>query len=448
MSRIGMVAIGRPTFDLELAARKVADVGRTLSERHTVAGNTTIVTEPRMPPIGACDALVVVQATFTDARLPVAAAAANPGVPVILWALPEPRTGDRLRLNSLCGANLAASALTDRDVRYVYEDPKSAGAAAALDRALGGPLRPIRRPQPSTSPEDRVRAEVIRSRLRHSRIGRIGLEPDGFDPCSLDESDLRALGNPTVESIDLNVLFDAVRGVDDRSLPSVAAGVGVAQLERSAVDVTRRMQCALEAMAAERDWSGVALRCWPECFDDLGGAACAAMGGLGDRGVPGTCEADVMGVFTSIALTAASGAPSFVADLVDCTADGTVTFWHCGVAPPSMAHPGESIEAIEHPNRHLPLLAQFRLRPGRITIARFNHSGGRLRLVLGRGRILERPRPYAGTCGVVRTDTSAHDVIDTLIGEGLDHHYGITHGDVVGPMTALADLLGIEVVSL
>jgi L-fucose isomerase-like protein len=94
------------------------------------------------------------------------------------------------------------------------------------------------------------------------------------------------------------------------------------------------------------------------------------------------------------------------------------------------------------------LLHEFRLRPGRVTIARFGHAHGGLRLALGGGEILDAPRPFTGTAAVVRPDTPADELVATVLAEGLDHHYGLVHGDVRGVMAAVAEQLGIPVVVL
>ena len=49
---------------------------------------------------------------------------------------------------------------------------------------------------------------------------------------------------------------------------------------------------------------------------------------------------------------------------------------------------------------------------------------------------------------VVRPDTPAPDLVATVMAEGLDHHYGVVHGDVRGVMAALAEDLGIPVLRL
>ena len=83
------------------------------------------------------DGLVILQATFADSSL--AVAASDVDVPVVLWAFPEERTGGRLRLNSFCGINLAGFALTqlERDYGWLLSN---ADDASAPDPACDCPL--------------------------------------------------------------------------------------------------------------------------------------------------------------------------------------------------------------------------------------------------------------------------------------------------------------------
>ena len=85
------------------------------------------------------DALIVLQVTFTDATMTTELASAI-DAPLIFWAFPEARTGGRLRLNALCGINLAAHALRRRgqDLSYVYLRVDDRLAPRELARLLGG----------------------------------------------------------------------------------------------------------------------------------------------------------------------------------------------------------------------------------------------------------------------------------------------------------------------
>ena len=465
-ARIGLVALARGTFDLGAAADTAAALRATLAAAgHDVVDPVDLAEDGDAAAAAALalavadaasplDAVLVLEATFTDGSLPsTAVAPLRADLPVVLWGAPEPRTGARLRMNALCGINLAAYRLRHegRDVRAVYADPAGPDAAARLTAALTGPSdAPARPAPPAPTAEDRVRAGAVRARLSGLTVGQVGDQPDGFDPCVADPADLAALG-VRLDRVELSAMFDRAAAADAAALAPLRAVVdarGADALDPVGVEATLRLHVALRGLADDRGWSAVATRCWPECFAEAGGAACAAQGMLADDDLPATCEADVLGAVTAVALGAAAGRTAFVADLVDAAPDGTVAFWHCGLAAPSLAHPDEPVGVTVHPNRRAPLLHEFRLRPGRVTIARFGHTGGRLRLALGGGEILDAPRPYTGTSMVVRPDIPADDLVATVMAEGLDHHYGVVHGDVRGVMAALAEELGIPVLPL
>jgi L-fucose isomerase-like protein len=440
--RLGFAAIGRSTFDLGLAAEVTGRARAGLAD-HDLVGPDDLVTErPTAPiPFGPIDALVVLMATFADSTLP-ARVAEGVEAPVVLWGVPEPRTGARLRLNSLCGINLAGYELKQagHDVRWVYGEPRGTDLA----QALAGPIGAGR--GPTVAPDRAAGAELARL-LASSTVGLVGEPPDGFTPCGADPDLVAAVGGPTIDHVDLDDLFSRSRQSDPSTARGLVAGLGgVGGLDPTAVDAALQLHLGLRRLGDERGWDGVATRCWPECFTEFGAAACAAQGLLADAGVPATCEADVPGTLTALVLRAAAGTDPVVVDLVDVAPDGTMAFWHCGIAPASMA--ADPPEAVDHPNRGLPLLRQFRFRPGRITIARLSASGGRPRLVVGGGEMLDVPRPYHGTSGVVRMDRPGSDVLATVMAEGLDHHYGLVHGDVRAELAGLADHLGIEVVWL
>jgi L-fucose isomerase-like protein len=459
--RVGVVAVGRSTFDLEVAAITAAAMRGVLANIDGLELTDPVAlaldgdeSQAAGEAIADVDAVVLLQATFTDSTLPAAALASTPlHRPVVLWGAPEPRTGGRLTMNALCGINLAAYRLRadGRDVRALYLDPAAPDAVERIAQALRAPLpAPPARAAHVPDVADHARAEAVRERMAGMRIGRVGHHPDGFDPCAAGEDDLATLG-ATLDHVELEELFEGARAAVESDLVplrTLVASRGAGEFEQEGVDATLRLHLALLGLVDARSWSAVATRCWPECFTEIGGAACAAQGMLADRGVPATCEADVLGAATAVALEAAASSPAFVADLVDAAEDGTVAFWHCGLAAPSLAHPDEPIGTTLHPNRRKPLLHEFRLRPGRITIARFGHADGGLRLALGGGEIVDEPRPFTGTAAVVRPDTPAEDLVATVLAEGLDHHYGLVHGDVRGVMAAVAEQLGIPIVVL
>jgi L-fucose isomerase-like protein len=406
------------------------------------------------------DAIVVVQASFADSTLVAEVAAANPA-PIVLWAVPEERTGGRLRLNSFCGINLAAYTLrrAGREYRYLLSDPSRPDAETALANAIvphGGAS--VAHDDAAVLGDDGdgpgVRAAAVAAALAETTVGLIGRRPDGFEPCDYEPETLMRLTGVRVDPIGLPHLFSTAAATEEESRGSLRREVaesliGIDTLDQAGVDRSLELHTGMQRLIADRGWGAFATRCWPECFTEYGGAACTAMALCNSAGVPGCCEADVYGSVTSVILQQLTDAPPFVADLVDLDfEDDTGVLWHCGLAPLEMAAAEPAPRATIHSNRAMPLLNEFVLRPGRVTIARLSQAGNESRLVVGGGEMLSRPPAFTGTSGVIRFDASAAHVFDSIMREGLEHHYGIAYGDVRAELYALADELDIAVVAL
>ena len=138
------------------------------------------------------DRLLIIQATFTDAEA-ISDAARRFAHPLAIWAMPEPRTGGRLRLNSFCGLNLASHALglLGRPFSPLYSDP------ATVDPHMISELFSERGvveglSAESTRSQSSGEAAGIVSAIFGSTVGRIGTRPTGFDTCNFDAGELSA----------------------------------------------------------------------------------------------------------------------------------------------------------------------------------------------------------------------------------------------------------------
>jgi L-fucose isomerase-like protein len=463
--RIGVVPLARTTFDVpfaeEVAAHAFASLDRLDAE---VVGPRDLLFDAAATGRAiaglrdeALDLLLVLQVTFTDATMTVAASN-EIAAPLALWSFPEARTGGRLRLNSLCGMNLAGHALAKagRTYDWMYRRPDDPQALEELARILGGRRRPpvaFHRPE-EPSAEARRRAADVRRRLSEARIGLIGLPPDGFDTCACDPEALAELTGAVVHRFELPAVFSAAAALPEEAVSAVRRRVeseleGIDAVDQESLDKSLRLHAALEDLVGEHRLAGVAMRCWPECFTEYGSAACAAMAMLADRGTPGACEADVYGDVTALLLQWLVDEPAFIADLVHLDADSdTGVLWHCGAAPLHMADPEAPRRATVHSNRMKPLANEFPLKPGRVTIARFSQARGRHQLVVGGGEMLRAPLSFSGTSGVVRFDRPVADVLDRVMAHGLEHHFGLVYGDVRDEVRALARDLEMPVIHL
>ncbi len=462
---IAVAAIARPTFDVDLAqatAKAAFDLlseidpdligsPKLLMDADSVAKAANSWTDAEI------DGLVLIQATFADST-PAAALADTTDAPIVLWAFPEDRTGGRLRLNSLCGINLAGYVLRrrDTDYRWVFRHPSDLMARSKLEIALGT-SQPQRNPNHvDVTASDLVsqRAANVRRKLAQSRVGIIGDRPTGFEPCAYNPADLHKSTGVTATAVALPRLFDRATAaadsrVDDLKIKVSSDLTGIADLDQSSLSQSLRLHLGLRDLVEEEKWDAIATRCWPECFTEFGAAACTPQSMLTEAGVPACCEADAYGAVTGLILQWLVDAPTFIADLVDLDrSDNTAVFWHCGLAPMSLADPDSVPSAALHSNRHKPLLNEFPLKPGRFTLARLSQSAGTQRIVVGGGEMVKAPLAFSGTAGVARLDRPVDDTLSTVMSEGLEHHYGIAYGDVRPELRALADQLGLAVVEI
>jgi L-fucose isomerase-like protein len=441
--RLGLASLARTTFDIPLANQVAAQVRLQLHDAgfHLTGSEKLITNLEETQAIARnladqpLDLLVILQATFADSTMVMSLAEAVEA-PLLLWAVPEERSGGRLRLNSLCGINLGAHALRrgGHDYEYIYAPPQD---PAALDKihTLGVAGR-------------------ARRLLHQARLGRVGENPDGLDSCNLDKGALARHFGLDVVQVALPELFEAALDADPQRLDEVEQELtirldGLRGLDRVAVRKTLSSYLALCQLSGEQRLAGLAVRCWPEFFTELGCAACGAMSMLSDELIPCSCEADVNGTITQLMLQWLSGEPAFGTDLVSVDIEeDLVVLWHCGLAPLSMADPAVRPRATIHSNRQLPLLMEFPLKPGRVTVARLSEATGGYRLVVGGGEMLRAPMSFAGTSGVMRFDRPAAEVLDTLLSEGLEHHVSLTYGDCQPALLALAKMLDLPVLHL
>jgi L-fucose isomerase-like protein len=130
------------------------------------------------------------------------------------------------------------------------------------------------------------------------------------------------------------------------------------------------------------------------------------------------------------------------------TISDTGVFWHCGSAPLSMRDPVVTAAAQIHSNRKMPLLAEFTLKPGTITIARITQARNKLALVLGSAEVISAPMPFTGTSATVRFKGGAAKAQNMLIGEMLEHHVAMVYGDHRATLEAWAVRKGLPILDL
>ena len=457
--KIGILALGRPTFDVQYAKERLtASLNYLSSTNHNIFGSCELLLDEQdaLNEINKfknedLDFIIIIQVTFTDSStlLKIASCLEKP---IGIWAFPEPRQSGRLRLNAFCGLNLASHTLGLNNIPFswIYENPEKI-KEAKFEILINS--KNSKRPEkilaiPSLGSK---KAKSIKKKIHNLKIGKIGSHPDGFDTCKYNQKKLMGLCGIKVDEIDIDTFLNNSRNVKSEEIEPTLNKLKktiscIKEVNQKELILSLKLENSLKKLQEEGAYNAFALRCWPEMFTKYGGAICAPASISTENKVPCACEADVYGAVTQLILQEVSGQPVFLTDIVDIDVDDdTGVFWHCGQAPISMCNPKIKPTATIHSNRKMPLLFEFPLKEGIVTMMRISQSFGEQKMVLSKGKMIDRPLPFTGTSGVINFDNDTKEVLNNIISYGLEHHIAITYGDHIELLSELASELKLPI---
>ena len=439
---IGYLALARGTFDVEYAESKFKIAkSLLLSLSPDAIGFENLITNDE----GADSALsffnsndfekiFLFQTTFTDAKF-LLNFAKSIQKPICIVSFPEPRTGGRLRLNSICGLNLAMHSLIKNDITpdfvIMEEDDK------ANEMSFSNFIE-------SQNESNKIAWDIatianINADFDYSidkqTIGIIGTRPEGFDTCDYDSNEVTSKLNVSLVDLELEDLFDEAKDIEVETIVKTKSTVssylaGTEELVQEEFDKSLSIFHGLENLKDKHNLDAFAIRCWPETFTEYGCASCGPMAMMNEKKVSCACEADVLGGISCNILNQMNNNPSLLVDIVDVDkSDNSLVFWHCGLAPISMAKEGTARSGI-HSNRKKPLLHDFSLKEGEITIFRVSKARGRLQFFVMKGQVLDRPNSFSGTSGVINLGENSAHKLEQMFKGGLEHHVAFTYGDI------------------
>ena len=457
--KIGILALGRPTFDVQYAKERLAaSLNYLNTTNHNIFGSCELLLDEQdaLNEINKLkkedlDFIIIIQVTFTDSStiLKIATCLEKQ---IGIWAFPEPRLGGRLRLNAFCGLNLASHTLGLNNIPFswIYENPENI-EEAKFEILINS--KNSKRPEkilaiPSLGSK---KAKSIKEKIHNLKIGKIGSHPDGFDTCKYDQKKLMGLCGITVDEIEIDTFLNNSRNVKSEEIEPTLNKLkktisSIKEVNQKELILSLKLEKSLKKLKEDGTYNAFAIRCWPEMFTEYGGAICAPASMLTENKVPCACEADVYGAVTQLILQEVSGQSVFLTDIVDIDLDdNSGVFWHCGQAPISMCNPKIKPTATIHSNRKMPLLFEFPLKEGVVTMMRISQSFGEQKMVVSKGKMIDRPLPFTGTSGVINFDNDTKDVLNKIISYGLEHHIAITYGDHVELLSEVASELKLPI---
>ena len=439
---IGYLALARETFDVEYAESKFKIAkSLLLSLSPDAIGFENLITNDEDADSALSffnsndfEKIFLFQTTFTDAKF-LLNFAKSIQKPICIVSFPEPRTGGRLRLNSICGLNLAMHSLIKNDITpdfvIMEEDDKANEMSFSNFIESQNESKKIAWDIATIA---NINADFDYS-IDKQTIGIIGTRPEGFDTCDYDSNEVTSKLNVSLVDLELEDLFDEAKDIEVETIVKTKSTVssylaGTEELVQEEFDKSLSIFHGLENLKDKHNLDAFAIRCWPETFTEYGCASCGPMAMMNEKKVSCACEADVLGGISCNILNQMNNNPSLLVDIVDVDkSDNSLVFWHCGLAPISMAKEGTARSGI-HSNRKKPLLHDFSLKEGEITIFRVSKARGSLQFFVMKGQVLDRPNSFSGTSGVINLGENSALKLEQMFKGGLEHHVAFTYGDI------------------
>ena len=357
--------------------------------------------------------------------------------PVLLWTLREPVIdGGRLRRNSLTGAYSAANAIKEfrgGEFEYVFGSPEEEEVISEIGAA--------------------IRAAKVKYQMNRLKMSAIGHTPQGFGfGRALDAELLKTFG-VTLEAIEARELIDKAKAYSDEECQNDLEEakqwmVGIDQTPEKNVKDFARLYKAYKEYVKENGIGAISSRCWPDFFTAFGTPVCSVLSILNALGVPASCEADVYGALSMYIGTELSGNAVFFGDPVSMDEkEGTITYWHCGMAACSLARKDTGACVGVHPNRKIGPAMDFGCEAcEEVTVFRVGRKpDGTFRFFIAEGEALDKPKQFQGTSVVVKTKSGAKDVVYGSVKDGWEPHFVVIYKNVAAELEKLGHMIGVQV---
>lgn len=429
-SKIGLISVGVPWFDQDVARQNLEETRTWLEQFWTVVGPTQVVVDTPTLEAAIQDfltvnrpAVLIIQiGTFPDGEDPLRIAE-RVRVPIIIHSLPEPEIDKRIAINSLCGANLTTFTLTEMGFAH---------------KAIHGFVSD---PQVQVQMTAYIRAGLALAGLQGKRIGLIGFRAPGFYPCVFDELLIRRSFGVGIDHIPLSEVFLELQKGNQKTgpvqnFPRIEGG----ELSKESVESIEKYYTALGAVLERNGHDLFAIKDWPEIMglEDPGGIW-PGLGWLLDEGYLLAPEGDVNSALTMAILHGLTGSTPFFADISAWDDESNaLALWHYGCAP-SLARDPQEIRYGEEGRE-----VQFTLKPGRGTLVRLGYHHQQFRILAVSVKMLDKKVQLRRAGGWAQTvKQPARDVVQTMLDDGWEHHVVLTYGDILPELRAISRFTGI-----
>ncbi len=275
-------------------------------------------------------------------------------------------------------------------------------------------------------------ANVVRA-FRHLRILQVGSRPKPFFSVIYNEDELMTrFGIEIVTETSYSVIKQTQDVLDTKdeewqtALDELHTQFVNPMAPEDTLEKLAAMRVAIRRMAKKYNCNAVSLECWTLFPAHFRVTPCQVIGALNNEGLPTACETDTLGAVSSVLLRAATFGrePILFADLTirDPEDDNAELLWHCGPFPYKLKDP-DAVADLRPSGQ-----AQYRLKKGHVTIARFDAMHGQYSLFSGEGDSVDGPAKTGNSLWLKVKDWEEWE--EKIVFGPYIHHVAGVYGDV------------------
>ncbi|HHV54657.1 MAG TPA: fucose isomerase [Firmicutes bacterium] len=278
---------------------------------------------------------------------------------------------------------------------------------------------------------------VVRE-LKNIRIGAIGARPAAFNTVRYSEKLLEASGI-SVEPIDLSEIVGRAKRLRDddpgvkEKLDAIRSYVDTKGVPEESLLKMAKFGLVVERWMQQNNLKGTAIQCWTSMEEFYGVVPCTIMSMMSNSLLPSACEVDVPGLIGMLALQAASGKPSALADWNNNygeESDKAILF-HCSNLPKDMFcdirmdYQAIIAGTVGKENTYGTVVGRLKSSP--VTFARVTSDdrAGVIRAYVGEGTLTDDPVETFGGYAVVEIP-NLQGLLRYICSSGFEHHVAIS----------------------
>ena len=363
-----------------------------------------------------------------------------------IWATEEPVKEGAIPLNNFVSMNLNAGILT----RYLKNQ------TIPFKWFYGHTEHNWFRPRLEIT----VQALRTMKRLERASVALVGGIAPSFYNIAFDERELRSRFGTEVARHELNELFIRVERMGEKAIQEAAKMMSLAgkvEISERDLKMSAAIYLAMLEFANEHNYDALAVSDWPAFQTELHIHPGMAFSFLDQHdGIPVSSEGDVLGAVSMLLMNEINKDKSMLLDMNDIDEErDALLMWHCGGSPLSFAE----TQAVSWKNHStlgrgsadppMGAVADLIFEAQEATILRLANDGKQLFAV--EADIIASPhKGFDGSRGWLNNfrmndeAVSLADLVNTIMVEGIEHHFILGKGHHAAAIQELAAWLDIE----